>query len=48
MKIDNQAFTILDGNAEEQKNSSEKFIALLTEEEQKNAMSDDFSYLDED
>lgn len=48
MKFDNKIFTMLDGNAEEQRKSSEKFLSLLTEEEQEMAMSNDFAYLDED
>lgn len=40
-------FTILDGTPEEQKKSTEKFLDMLTEEEKKQSMSDEFAYLDE-
>lgn len=40
-------FTILDGTQEEQKQSTEKFLSTLTEEEKEQSMSDEFAYLDD-
>ena len=40
-------FTVLDGNAEEEKESVDAFLSALTEEEKKEAMSEKYSYLDD-
>ena len=41
-------FSTLDGSSEEQKKSTELFLAMLTEEEHERAMSSEFDYLEED
>ncbi len=41
-------FTFLDGSQEKQNKAIEDFLNELTEEEHQRAMSDEFSYLDED
>lgn len=40
-------FTILDGSPEEEKESAERFLGTLTEEEIEDSMSEKFDYLDE-
>lgn len=37
----------IDGSAEEQKKAVEDFLSTLTEDEHQRAMSDEFSYLDD-
>lgn len=39
-------FTILDGSPEESKESTERFLGTLSEEEIEDSMSENFDYLD--
>lgn len=41
-------FTVLDGNAEEQKRIVNEFLGTLTDEADKESMSEKYDYLDED
>lgn len=48
LNTDKMIFTMLDGSPEEQRQSTEKFLSMLTEEEKERSMSSEFDYLDED
>ncbi|MEE0059269.1 MAG: hypothetical protein UE295_00420 [Acutalibacteraceae bacterium] len=48
MNTDKMIFTMLDGSPEEQRQSTEKFLSMLTEEEKERSMLSEFDYLDED
>lgn len=48
MDVQNNKMTFLDGSSEEQNEAVEKFLSSMTPEEHERAMSDEFSYLDED
>lgn len=40
-------FTVLDGTQEEQMESTEKFLGMMTEEQKEQSMSDKYAYLDD-
>ena len=48
MKVQNNKMTFLDGSSEKQDKAVETFLGNMTPEEHERAMSDEFSYLDED